>query len=151
MELYKNIEQLLEKYFQGETSIAEEKELKVYFSSSDVAQHLEQYKQVFGYFSVAKEQQFEKTIPIASKKRSNVAWLSVAASVVIMLGVGTFYYFNSSNQEVSGKYGTYDDPEIALKETQRALDLISKNVNVGIESVTYINEYDKAKDRIFIE
>ena len=41
MELYK-IEELIEKYFQGETSIAEEKELTNYFSSSNVAQHLEQ-------------------------------------------------------------------------------------------------------------
>ena len=38
------IEKLVEKYFEGETSIAEEKELKTYFSSTDVAQHLEQYK-----------------------------------------------------------------------------------------------------------
>ena len=151
MELYKNIEQLLDKYFQGETSFAEETELKTYFSSSDVAQHLEQYKQVFGYFLQAKEQRFEKTILIPSKKRKNAALLSLAASIVILIGVGTFYYFNESKPKVSGEYGTYDNPEIALKETQRALDMISKNVNVGIESVTYINEYEIAKDRIFIE
>ena len=36
MEL-KLVEQLLEKYFQGETTIAEEKQLKAYFSSNDVA------------------------------------------------------------------------------------------------------------------
>lgn len=35
------IENLLEKYFEGETTIAEENELKVYFSSSDVAQRFE--------------------------------------------------------------------------------------------------------------
>ncbi len=37
MELNK-IEEILEKYFQGETSIAEENQLKEYFSSSNVAQ-----------------------------------------------------------------------------------------------------------------
>ena len=36
------IEKLVEKYFSGETSIAEEKQLKDYFSSPDVAPHLEQ-------------------------------------------------------------------------------------------------------------
>jgi hypothetical protein len=41
------IDYLVEKYFQGETSIAEEKELRTYFSSSDVAQHLEQYRPIF--------------------------------------------------------------------------------------------------------
>ncbi len=43
MELDK-IENILEKYFQGETTIAEENELKEYFSSPNVAQHLEQYQ-----------------------------------------------------------------------------------------------------------
>ena len=62
MELIK-IEYLLEKYFQGETSIAEEKELRTYFSSSDVAQHLEQYKAIFGYYKLAKEQQFTSQVP----------------------------------------------------------------------------------------
>jgi hypothetical protein len=54
MELTK-IEILIEKYFQGETSIAEEKELRSYFSTSNVAPHLEQYKAMFGYFTEAKK------------------------------------------------------------------------------------------------
>ena len=53
---FNKIEDILEKYFQGETSIAEENELKDYFSSPNVAQHLEQYKPMFGYFSQVKEQ-----------------------------------------------------------------------------------------------
>ncbi len=82
MEL-KKIETILEKYFQGETSISEENELKNYFSSADVAQHLEQYKPIFGYFSKAKEQEFKQTIPLQAKKRK-VAWLSIAASVIVL-------------------------------------------------------------------
>ena len=61
MELNK-IEDILEKYFQGETTIAEENQLKEYFSSSNVAQHLEQYKPMFGYFSQAKEQKSTQAI-----------------------------------------------------------------------------------------
>ncbi|MFY8065226.1 MAG: hypothetical protein ACOVNM_01920 [Flavobacterium sp.] len=51
------IEILLEKYFEAETSIAEEKELKDYFASSDVAPHLEHYKPIFGYVTQAKQEQ----------------------------------------------------------------------------------------------
>ena len=139
------IEILLEKYFEGETSIAEENELKAYFSSADVAQHLEHYKAMFGYFSSAKEQKFEQQIPLKSKKLQ-VAWLSVAASVVILLGMFTFYNRNISQSE---DLGTYNDPEKAFEETQKALNLLSKNVNVGVESMQYVKEYQESKNLIF--
>ena len=61
------IEKLIDKYFEGETSIAEENELKTYFSSLDVAQHLQQYQTVFGYFSQAKTEEFKAEIPLNTK------------------------------------------------------------------------------------
>jgi len=148
---FNKIENILEKYFQGETSIAEEKELKDYFSSPNVAQHLEQYKPMFGYFSQVKEQKSTQDIPLKTKKR-NVAWLSIAASVVVLLGVGTYFYVSEKNAApvvAQTELGTYDDPEEALAATQKALALLSSNVNVGIESVQYINKYEQSKNKIF--
>ncbi|PXY44234.1 hypothetical protein [Flavobacterium hydrophilum] len=150
MELNK-IENILEKYFQGETSIAEENELKEYFSSPNVAQHLKQYQPIFGYFSQVKEQKMTQEIPLQTKKRK-VAWLSIAASIVILLGIGAFYYVsdNSTDNVVAkSELGTYDNPEEALAATQKALALLSNNVNVGIESVHYIKEYEQSKNKIF--
>lgn len=144
------IENLINKYFEGETSIAEENELKVYFSSSDVAQHLEQYQAVFGYFSQAKNQHFEATIPLKAKKRTIVAWLSIAATVVVMFGIGTFMYFNTTEKPTTlSEYGTYNDPKVALAETQKALTLVSEKISVGMGSVSYIKEYERSKNRIF--
>jgi len=142
------IEILLEKYFEGDTSIAEENELKNYFSSLDVAQHLEQYRPMFGYFSQAKQQEFGKVIPLQTKKR-HVAWLSVAASVVVLLGIGTYTYLNNDSVSPNQNLGTYDDPEEAFAATQKALALLSNHVNTGIESVQYVEEYETAKDRVF--
>lgn len=145
------IEDILEKYFQGETTIAEEKELKEYFSSSNVAQHLEQYKPMFGYFSQVKQQKSTQNIPLKTKKR-NVAWISIAASVVVLLSIGTYFYVSDKNAApvvAQSELGTYDDPEEALKATQKALALLSNNVNVGIESVQYIKEYEQSKNKIF--
>ncbi|WPO79255.1 hypothetical protein [Flavobacterium sp. KACC 22761] len=145
------IENILEKYFQGETTIAEEKELKEYFSSPNVAQHLEQYQPMFGYFSQAKQQKTTQEIPLQTKKR-NVAWLSIAASAVVLLGIGTYFLVNekTTTQAVAqSELGTYDNPEEALKATQKALALLSTHVNVGIESVQYINEYEQSKNKIF--
>lgn len=161
MELNK-IEYILEKYFQGETSIAEENELKEYFSSSNVAQHLEQYQPIFGYFSQIKQQKSTQELenlvrtgeaipPLQTKKR-NVAWLSIAASTVVLLGIGTYFYISEKNAApvaAQSELGTYDNPEKAFAETQKALALLSNNVNVGIESVQYINEYEQSKNKIF--
>lgn len=150
MELNK-IENILEKYFQGETTIAEENELKEYFSSPDVAQHLEQYKPMFGYFSQVKEQKSTQEIPLQTKKR-NVAWLSIAASFVILLGIGTYFFVSEKNETsvvAQSELGTYDNPEEALAATQKALALLSNNVNVGIGSVQYIKEYEQSKNKIF--
>ena len=150
MELNK-IENILEKYFQGETTIAEEKQLKEYFSSPDVAQHLEQYKPMFGYFSQVKEQKSTQELPLQTKKR-NVAWLSIAASFVVLLGIGTYFFVSEKNAApvvAQSELGAYDNPEEAMAATQKALALLSSNVNVGIESVQYIKEYEQSKNKIF--
>lgn len=143
-----NIEILLEKYFEGETSIAEEKELTNYFSSPNVAQHLEQYKSLFGYFSQTKKLAFLQEIPLQTEN-NKVAWLSIAASVVVLLGVGTFVYLNNNQGNQNKDLGTYNDPEIAFKETQKALAMLATHVNVGIESVHYVQEYENSKNLIF--
>lgn len=145
MELVK-IEQLLNKYLEGNTSIAEEKELKAYFSSNNVALHLQPYKSMFGYFKNQKEVQFTKTLPLQPRKRNVVKWIGVAASFVVLFGTA-FFYMNSnvSNEDL----GTYDDPEVAFIETQKALEMLSKNVNQGVEGVALLNEYNQSKETIF--
>ncbi|MDQ6472275.1 hypothetical protein RB619_16610 [Flavobacterium sp. LHD-80] len=148
------IEYILEKYFQGETTIAEEKELKDYFSSPNVAQHLEQYQPMFGYFSQVKQQKSTQEIPLPRPrdKKRNVAWLSIAASAVVLLGIGTYFFASQENTApavAQSELGTYDNPEEALKATQKALALLSNNVNIGIGSVQYINEYEQSKNKIF--
>ena len=85
MELYK-IEQLLEKYLSAETSIQEEGTLKSYFLSGNVAPHLQEYESMFSYFAISKAETSEKSIQLNTKK-TNWKWLSVAASVAILVSV----------------------------------------------------------------
>lgn len=144
MELSK-IEELLEKYFEATTSIEEEKLLQEYFASNDVASHLEPYKSIFGFF--ANEKQVESMqITVVKNTNQSFKWLSIAASLLIMFGVG----FSIFNQDIkSNDLGTYDNPEEAFLATQKALALVSKNVNKGIKSVSYIQEYEETKSIIF--
>lgn len=144
---FKLIEQLLEKYFQGATTIAEEKQLKAYFSSNNVAPNLQKYQSLFGYFETEKNAQFEQKLPLQTKKHRNVKWIGIAASFVVLFGLATFY-FNSSEPKKED-LGTFDNPEVALVETQKALLMISEQVNVGMKSVSHLNEYEKTKKTIF--
>ena len=155
MELYK-AETLLKKYFEGETTINDEQELQDYFASPEVAPHLQQYASLFKHFAVAKGQQYKQEIPafeihkVENKyKKRNLAWFSIAASVVVLMGIGTYIFYDSETVTKSKDLGTYDDPELAFKATQKALYLLSNNVNVGIESVKYIEEYQIAKNKVF--
>jgi hypothetical protein len=145
MELH-TIEKLIEKYFSGETSIAEEKKLKSYFLSPEVAPHLEQYRAIFGYFSQEKQDQFTKSVPLQPRKRSYVAWITVAASVTVLLG--TFYIMNQKPEQPQD-LGTFDNPELAFQETQKALEMVSENVNEGVKSIDYFNEYNQTTKTIF--
>jgi len=131
-----NIEQLLEKYENGETTLKEEQQLKNYFSQETVAQHLEMYKPIFAYFKVNQEEQFTKTLPLKTKRNFNYKWLSVAAVAVLMIG----FYFKSNDQN---DLGTYDDPELAYNEVLKSLAMISNQFNKGTSTISYLNEINK--------
>lgn len=146
MEL-KLVEQLLEKYFQGETTIAEEKQLKAYFSSNDVAPNLAKYQSLFGYFETQRGTQFEQKLPLQPRKQNTVKWIGIAASFVLLFGLATLYFYPSEPKHED--LGTYDNPEEAFAATQKALLMVSEQVNIGMESVVYLEEYEKTTKTIF--
>ncbi|MEL0457105.1 hypothetical protein WJN01_12775 [Flavobacteriaceae bacterium SZ-1-7] len=138
-----NIEKLLEKYENGETTLKEEQVLKNYFISDTVAPHLEHYKPMFAYFLVNQQEQFTKDIPLNTKRIFNYKWISVAAVAVLMLGVYfTMPLFNVDSCETD-LVGTYCEPEKAFEEVSRSLAMISEKLNKGTSTVGYLNEMNK--------
>lgn len=136
-----NIEKLLEKYENGETTLKEEQQLKNYFSQETVAPHLEMYKPMFAYFKVNQQEQFTKDVPLKTKSIFNYKWISVAAVAVLMIG----FYFKSNTQD---DLGTYDDPQMAYNEVVKSLAMISTHFNKGASTVNYLNEMDKGTSAI---
>ncbi|WP_067148466.1 hypothetical protein [Pseudotamlana agarivorans] len=132
------IEKLVEKYENGETSIAEEQELKRFFTESDVPEHLEVYKSLFTYFSVNQQETFNKALPLKKTPVIPYKWLTaVAATVVLLLG---FYLGNrTKNQDL----GTFNDPELAFMEVSKSLEMISTKFNQGASTVGYLDEVNK--------
>ncbi|WP_299528023.1 hypothetical protein [uncultured Lutibacter sp.] len=132
-----NIEKLLEKYENAETTIAEEKALKNYFSKGNVAPHLEEYQALFGYFSTSKNERFTKTIQLNSQKKS-WKWLSVAASVVLLVSVYNGYE-NIQQRKAEKVYA----------ETIGALELLSANLNKGNVAIAQLQRFEDTTNKIF--
>lgn len=131
-----NVEKLLEKYLNAETTIVEENKLKNYFSGDHVAPHLEGYRALFGYFSASKNERFTKTIQLKSQKL-NWKWLSVAASIVLLAIVYTGY---QKNQETKA--------EKIYNETQMAFNILSANLNKGTEAIAELQEFETTTNKI---
>lgn len=144
MEL-KSVEIAINKYLEGTTSIAEEKQLKAYFSSSEVALHLVQYKPLFSYFKNEKEHQFTKALPLQPRKQVYVKWIGIAAAIVVLFSMVIFFNNHSSDEDL----GTYSNPKEAFVETQKALEMLSEEVNNGVEGVAVLKEYEKTRKTIF--
>ena len=144
MELDKNIGNLLEKYFEATTTVAEEEELKLYFAKNEVAAHLEQYRPLFGYFSNAKKERYTKQVPLTPRKKRNYKWISVAAVAVLTFGI----YFGTNGYQA---YQEQKQAEYAYHETKKALNLLAENFGKGTEKVAYLKEFEVAKNKIYNE
>ncbi|WP_047245094.1 hypothetical protein [Maribacter thermophilus] len=137
-----NIEKLLEKYFEATTTVAEEEELRRYFSKEDIPAHLEQYASMFQYFNLAKEERFTKQL--ALKPKTNLyKWASVAAVAVLAFGV----YFGNDYREQ--KQAEKEEALFAYNQTKKAFTLLAENFNKGTQKVAYLKEFEEAKDKIY--
>jgi hypothetical protein len=136
MELSK-IEQLLERYLNAETNLQEEATLKNYFSKGNVAPHLQEYETMFSYFAISKAETSVKPIQLNTKK-TNWKWLSVAASVALLVSVymGNGYL---KEQEAKAQYAQVKD----------VLKMLSSNLNKGNEAMASLYVYEDTVNKIF--
>ncbi len=142
MELAK-IESLLDSYFEGETSLDQEKTLRDYFSSANVAPHLMAYQGLFvGLKNAQKEvSKREISLPQASTN-SRRWWLSIAASVVILLGVVGLQF--SGNQMTSEEQQALAE----FNKTKETLLLMSKSFNKGTQGLAVIDQFTETTNKI---
>ncbi|MGB1269087.1 MAG: hypothetical protein ACPG45_05065 [Flavobacteriaceae bacterium] len=135
-----NIEQLLKKYLEAETSIHEEQELQRYFSSPNVAPHLKEYTALFQYFSLAKNEKAHTTVALKPKIKY-LKWGSVAASIIFALGFFTVITIKKNNE--------HKEALLAYYQTKEALNIVSKQFNAGTTKINYLNTFETSKQQIF--
>ncbi|MBK8428400.1 MAG: hypothetical protein IPL27_21650 [Lewinellaceae bacterium] len=88
-----HIEALLEKYWEGDTTLEEERLLKTYFASSEVADSLRQYAPLFQVFREEQSVQFSKKATATVIKPVQYNWKpwAVAASVALLMSAGWWW------------------------------------------------------------
>lgn len=132
------IEKLLEKYFEAETTVQEEQQLKAYFSGKEVAPHLAQYAPLFGYFEQSKKEFSPEIVFKKPSKTGYIRWMSVAAVLVIGFSV----YFNYQKQQEK-------QAEVAYQQAKDALEMLSENFNNGAKELAYLEVFEQTKSKIF--
>jgi hypothetical protein len=84
---------LLEKYWEGDTSIDEERLLKAYFASNEVDDSLRQFAPLFQVFREEQAVQFQQKTALAALKPQQYNWKpwAVAASLALLLTAGWWW------------------------------------------------------------
>jgi hypothetical protein len=161
---YNKINALLEKYWDAETSIEEEKELQHYFSGADVhPDHLE-FQDLFVFFKLEKEHgiSLEKAMAGVNQEIKNTGggsapakvislrrWgLSIAAGLIMIFGAITIWenYANTATSTSSYASAEIENPEEALEVTLEALSYLSGKMKKGTAPVKAQMEKVKSQD-----
>ena len=141
---------LLDKYENGETSVQEERELKVYFKSHDVSQEFTAYKQIFAFSSESKKIGYSKEVQLNAGSNKKWAFVGIAASILIIM---SFYFFNDGSSLSLNKQnlGTIEDPEQAYLKTKETLKMVAEVFNDGREELEHLDEFNKTKNKFIKE
>ena len=152
----KELNRLLESYYSGESSREEELLLRDFFTGEDVPEGYEAEKEIFRYYSQAAEMPepgagFEGRIIAAageekpaqrSRLRSYLYPLTGAAAAVL-IAAGAYFYYGSGEKLKD----TYNDPQVAYRETRRILFQVSARMNHATLALEPVGKMNRAKTR----
>lgn len=142
-----NLERLLEKYENAETTLEEEKRIQEYFRFNEVPAHLAAYKSIFNYTGSCKEVVYPNPVKTQGNKRRFML-TGIAASVLLTIGVFGWQK-STENVMASESLGTVESPEQAYEKTKEALQMVAQAFDTGRKELIYLNEIDKTKNKYF--
>ncbi len=122
------IEALLEKYWEAETSLSEEKELRKLILESDGFDKEKELFKALDQFKTEEPQRVQ--IPKAKVRKMTPGWISWAASVAIV--VGSIWAWRSYEQKQA--------EQAAYEEVMQALALIQTNLSKGQQQMQPLND-----------
>lgn len=153
------IKQLLEKYWNCESTLEEETALRDFFHQTEVDNELKESAALFRYFENQRKQKIADTnfeislqnkLQPAQVKLRSLIFTSLRMAAGIGVVVASFWLVraqirDSAPVEVAD---TYNDPKKAFEETKRALQLISKNFGRAEKAAININLLNEATTKL---
>ena len=143
-----DVDVILEKYWNGETSVQEENVLKAYFKSGKVSNNHLAFADLFSFFDEQAQITFDdsrskddkkdspKTGQIISIFYKKWVYAAAAASVLIIASVFVIKNFNTETTQPSyTSVHEIEDPEEALRVTKEALAMVSKKFRKSQELI----------------
>ena len=130
----REIKLLIEKYWQCETTVEEEKIIRAFFAQPVIPSDLQPLRSYFAW------QNLQATISMNSEKQRHTEpksirkyfypALQIAASILILLvcGIGIYTQITENRQIEQNYTDTYTDPADAMREAREALGKVSLSI-----------------------
>ncbi|WP_291910639.1 hypothetical protein [Chitinophaga sp. CB10] len=159
---YKTISALLEKYWEGATSLAEEAELKAFFNEphDDLPEDLQEAAPLFQYLD--DDQHFpaepewdmsflQETPPQQAPARVVRMqpfrnWMKYAAVVLMLAGIAYAFRQHQENKLIAARQEA--EERKAYMEAKKALALLSRNFNKGTEKMQQLSYFNTAVEKV---
>ena len=150
------ITKLLQTFFNGESTIEEERMLEMYFKSGNVAEEFKEYAAFFNGISELtnitdnskiEEEVMDYILENENREKTRYRWLwqtvtGIAASVIIVLGGFLFYQQQKTFDD------TFENPQEAYAYAQQTLQFVSGKYNKGLAGLTSFDKLQKANQPI---
>jgi hypothetical protein len=148
----KEIQVLLEKYFEGDTALEEDQALLDYFTGENIDPGLRPWQQQFlllrsGREPLGFDPEFEsrlagiikaqQVIPLREHKSRWITRLAVAATIAVLIGISGVIVLN---KEWHKEKDTFSDPQMAYAEAQKTLLYVSQKMNQGMKPLNAVSK-----------
>lgn len=149
----KQVENILEKYWLGNSSVEEEMQLSLFFESSEVPEHLKMYRNLFITPEISlnprlgKDFDAEILSKIKSNPESGIWYTFKIAAIGLILIITSISIFQLDAKKEYAE-DTFSTPEEALAETKRAFILIAEAMNKGEQPVMMLSKLDQTNEKL---
>jgi len=135
------LQDLIEKFYAGETTEHEEEQLKAYFNLADSSKDVVMEKEYFMAMNSLKTEELDDTFEKELFKQINdekpgrklKTWSYSISAVAATITIFLLVWFGTDILNSKEVYGTINDPHLAFAETQKALDEVSKKIKKGLK------------------